>query len=91
MADQGRFEAAAKRGAVNGGNDGLRAALKCGLDFGYRGALWGLAEFGNVGAGNEGAAGANQDDGFDGWVRGGLAGAIAKTVAHVLGERVDGR
>ena len=61
------------------------------LDFGYRGALWGLAEFGNVGAGNEGAAGANQDDGFDGGVRGGLPGAIAKTVAHVLGERVDWR
>ncbi len=91
MADQSRLEAATQRRAMNGGDDGLRAALQRGLDFRHAGAFRRFAEFRNVGAGDEGAAGANQHDGFHGRIGGGLSGAVAQTIAHLLGERVDGR
>ena len=91
MAHQRHFKTAAKRCAVHGGNDRLRTAFKCGLQFRQRRAFGGLAEFGNVGAGDKRAAGANHDDGFDGGVGAGLLDSVAKTVANFRRKRIDGR
>ncbi len=83
MARQRHFEAAAERGAVNGGDNRLRIVFERILDFGNRRALGRLAELGNVGAGDKGAAAANQNDGFDGRVCRGLLGAVTKAAAHI--------
>ena len=74
MAHQRHFEAAAERGAVDGGDHRLRTALERALDLGKRCALRRLAELGNVGAGDKGAARADQDDRFDRRVGGRLPG-----------------
>ena len=83
MAHQRHFETAAKRRAVDRGNDRLRSALKCCLQFRQCRAFDGFAEFGNIGAGDEGAAGANHDDGFDGGVGRRLLDAVAQAVANI--------
>ena len=62
VACQSDFETAAERGAVNGGNDRFRRVLHRDQHFGQAGRLRRLAEFGDVGASNEGAAAAGQHD-----------------------------
>ena len=65
VAGERHFEPAAKRRAMNGGNDRLRAVLHQGQHFVEAGRLRRLAEFGDVGAGDEGAAGTGQHDRLD--------------------------
>ncbi len=62
MADERDLEAAAERGAVDRGDDRLRAVLDRRLDVGQRDAARRLAELTDVGPGDEGTAGADQDD-----------------------------
>ena len=63
------FETAAERGAVDRGNDRLRRCSPSSTSTSCRpGALRRLAEFGDVGAGDEGAAGAGQHDRLDGGI-----------------------
>src|SRR5205823_323373 len=50
-----------------------------------------LAELGDVGAGDEGAPGAGDDDGADRRVGDRLGDAVTQPLAHVLAQRVDGR
>ncbi len=62
VACQRHFEAAAEGGAMNGGNDRLRRVLHRQQHFMQARRLRRLAEFGDVGAGDEGAAAAGQHD-----------------------------
>jgi hypothetical protein len=91
MAHQRDFEAAAKRGAVQGRDHRLRASFQRVLDFRKCGALRWLAELGNIGPGDKGAAGADQHDRLDGRIGCRLPGAVAKAVADVGRERIDRR
>src|SRR5262249_55061084 len=85
------FEPATERGAVNGGDDRLRAALDDLLHLRQRRLLRRLAELGDVGAGDERAPGARDDDGGCSGITGGLADRVAQALTDVLAERVDGR
>src|SRR5205823_7306557 len=58
------FKTAAERGAVDRGHDRLRRILHDGQHLMQTGRLRRLAEFGDVGAGDEGAPRASQHDGF---------------------------
>ena len=62
MAGQRDFKTAAKGGAMDGGDDRLRRVLDFGQHFAETRRLRRLAEFGDVGAGDKGAAGAGQND-----------------------------
>ena len=76
---------------MDGGDDRLRAAFQGRLELGKGRALRRLAELGNIGAGDEGTAGTDDDDGLHGGVGGGLRDAVANPVAHIGGKRVDRR
>ena len=91
VAGLGQFEAAAERRAVDRRNDRLGASLDRRLNVEQRGPLGRLAEFGNVGAGDEGAAVADQHDGLDRGVGRRLRDAGTEAVADVGGKRVDRR
>ena len=58
------FEAAAQRGAVDGCDDGLGGIIQDGEDRGSRVLRGVAAELGDVRAGDEGAAGADEHDGL---------------------------
>src|SRR5262249_17686117 len=91
VAGEGHLEAAAERGAVNGGDDGLRRALDE-VEHRVEPRLRGrLAEFRDVGARDEGPPGARDDDRLDVLVGDGLLHPIVEAAPHVLAERVDGR
>ena len=76
---------------MNGGDHRFWAAFERVLNFGERSAFRRFAELGNVCAGNKGAAGANQNDGFNGRIGRGLLDAVAKAGAHVCRKRIHRR
>src|SRR5213593_635094 len=86
-----QLEPAAERGAVNGGDDRLRAALDDVLHLGERRLLRRLAEFGDVGAGDERAPGACDDDRGGPGIAGRLVDRVAQALTDVMTERVDRR
>ena len=86
-----QLEPAAERGAVNGGDDRLRAALDDVLHLGERRLLRRLAEFGDVGAGDERAPGACDDDRGGPGIAGRLVDRVAQALTNVMTERVDRR
>ena len=65
MTGERDLEAAAERRAVDRGHDRLRRVLHQGQHLDQAGRLRRLAEFGDVGAGDEGAAAAGQHDTLD--------------------------
>ena len=77
------FQAAAQRRAVDRGDDRLGRVLHLVLHVEQAGALHRAAELGDVGAGDEGAALADQHDGLDGRIGDGLLEALDQPVAHV--------
>ncbi len=79
---QRRLQAAAERRAVQRGDDDLRAILHRGDDVVQIGARGRLAELADVGAGDEGAAAADQDDGVDIGVRAERLDTVLDAVAH---------
>ncbi len=89
VGDERDLEPAAQRGAVDRGDDGLGAVLDRRLDVVEGGAARRLAELADVGAGDEGAAGADQDDRLDRIVGDRRGHAAGDAVADVGGERVD--
>src|SRR5437867_1621025 len=90
MAGERDLEAAAERGAVDGGDDRLRALLDQRQDFVEAGLFRRLAELRDVGAGDERPPGAGDDDGADRRVGGRPRDAVVETLTHVLAQRVDG-
>ena len=78
MAHQSHFEAAAQRRAVNCRDDRLGTASIARLRPRAARALERFAEFGNVGAGDEGAPGADQHHRLGGGIGGRLADAVAR-------------
>ncbi len=91
VADQRDLEAAAERCAVDRGDDRLRAVLDRGLRVRQARARERLAEFGDVGAGDEGAPGADQHDRLDGGIGRRLRMPSRKPVAHLRRQRVHRR
>ena len=73
------------------GDDRFGAAFDRGLAVGEGSALRRLAEFGDIGPGDKGAAGADQHDGLDGGVGHGLPDAVAEPGADVRRQGVDRR
>ena len=82
VAGERDLETAAERGAMNGGNDRFRRVLHLGQHFMQAGRFWRLAELGDVGAGNEGAAGAGQHDRLHFRVGDGALDALQDAAAH---------
>ncbi len=91
MADEGCLQPAAKRRAMNGGND----RFGCELDHIEHGieirALRRLAKLGDVGASNERRAVAAQDNGLHAVICDAGLEAVLQALADVPGERVYGR
>ena len=85
------FQAAAQRRAVDRGDHGLGRILDRVLHVEQARALRRLAEFGDVGAGDEGAAFADEHDRFRVRVGDGLFEAARQSVAHGRRERVHRR
>ena len=91
MTGERYFETAAERGAVYSGDDRLRRVLHRHQHFMQAGRLRRLAEFGDVGAGDEGAAAAGQHDGLHLGIGDRRLHAFENTAAHGGAQRVDGR
>ena len=91
VACQSDFETTAERGAVNGGNDRLRRILHQRQHFDEPGRLRRLAEFSDVGAGDEGAAAAGQDDRLHFRIGDRALHGFENTAAHGGAKRVYGR
>ena len=91
MARERDLEPAAERGAVHGGDHGFQGALDQVEHLVEAGLPRRLAELGDVGAGDEGAPGAGDDDGADRRVSDRLGDAVTQPLAHVLAQCVDGR
>ena len=91
MAAERDFEAAAQRGAVNRGNGRLRAIFKFGNHLGQARRLRRLAEFGDVGARDEGAAGAGEHNGLHFRIGGGALDAFENAAANCRAERIHRR
>ena len=85
------LQAAAQGGAVDGRHDRLGAILHRGLGLGEAGGLGRLAELGDVGPGDEGAAAAGQHDALDRVVVGDLLEGLEQAQPHAVTQRVDGR
>ena len=85
------LESAAQRRSVQCGDDRLRRVLDSIEHVGKVGRGGRLAEFGNVGAGDEGPPAADDDDGLDRAVRFRRLDASLETVAHGLRQRVHRR
>ncbi len=83
MRGQRDLEAAAERRAVQGGDHRLSGGLNPVEHVGEIGRRWRLAEFGDVGPGDEGAAGADQDRRLDRGVGLGLFDAELEPLADV--------
>src|SRR5439155_23265001 len=88
VACQRDFETAAERRAVNRGNDRLRRVLHQDKHFGETRRLRRLAEFGDVGARDEGAACAGQHDCLNFRVRDRALHAFEDAAAHRGAERI---
>ena len=86
-----RLQPAAQRRAVQRRHDDLGAVLHGGDDVVQVGALGRLAELADVGAGDEGAAAADQHDGVDVGIWRESLDAFLDAVAHGGGERVHRR
>ena len=91
VAGERDFAPAAERGAVDRGDDRLLARLHRVERFGQARALRGLAEFGDVGAGEERAPVAADDDRLDPVVGEPRLDLALEPRAHRLAERVDRR
>ena len=91
VACQSDFKTAAERRAVNGGNDRLRRVLHQDKHFRETWGLRRLAEFGDVGAGDEGAACAGQHDRLNFRVRNRALHAFEDAAAYRRTQRVDRR
>ena len=85
------LEAAAEGGAVDRGDPGLRRRLDAGDEVGQVRRHRRLAELADVGAGDEGAAGADQHDGVDAGVGVERLRRVPERLAQRLGEGVDRR
>ena len=90
VAGQRHFQAAAQRRAVDRGDDGFRRVLDHGLRVEEARALRRLAEFGDVGARDEGLALADQHDGLHVRVVDRLLDAVGDAFAHRRRKRVHG-
>jgi hypothetical protein len=91
VATQRSFQAAAERGAVDRGDDGLGRILDRVADIVQARRLRRFAELGDVGAGDECPAVADQHYRLDGGVGDRLLHAFDDAVAHLLRQRVHGR
>ncbi len=88
MRRQRHLEPAAERRSVQRGDHRLRRVLDSIEDLGKVGRGGGLAEFGDVGAGDEGPPGADDNDRLDRAVRLRLLDAELEAVADGLRQRV---
>jgi len=91
VAAERQLEAAAEGGAVDRRGDGLCAILDRGDDVGQEGRHRRLAEFADVGAGDEAPAGAGEHGGNDAGVGLDLGDRLDEAPAHGLAQRVDRR
>ena len=91
MRGQRHLEPAAERGPVQRRDNRLRGVLDRVEDVGQIGRGVRLAEFGDVGAGDEGAPRADDDDRLDGGVPLRRLDAPLEAVADDLRQRVDRR
>ena len=91
VASERHFEAAAECRTVNGGDDGLGGILDHGECIKEARTRRGLAEFGDVGTGDEGAAFADQHDGFHSVIGERLTDAAVDGDADAGRQGVDGR
>ncbi len=91
MRAQRHFQTAAQRRAVDRSDNGLRRLLYFFLHVEQAGAFHLAAEFGDVGAGDERLALADQHDGFDGWIGLRLLKALEQPVAHSSRQRIHWR
>ena len=86
-----KLEFAAQRRAGNGGNDGLFARFNGGNDGRQLRVARRLSEFANVGAGDEGLAGADENDGSNRPVTGERTNRCEKSGAHRERAGIDRR
>ena len=91
MRGQRHLESSAERGSVQRGDDRLRRVLDPIEHVRKVRRGGGLAEFGDVGAGDEGSPCADDHDRLDGAVRFGRLDPLLEAVAHGLRQRVDRR
>src|SRR5271166_4948543 len=91
MAGERQLEPAAKRRAMQRGDHRLWHRLDRGDDLAEARRLRGLAEFGDVGAGKKGTAGASDDHRLDRRVVAGLTERLGEPGADLVLERVDRR
>ena len=91
VAHEGHFEPAAQSRAMDRSDDRFAPAFDRGLAVGEWSAFRRLAEFGDIGPGDKGAAGADHYDGLDGGVGHGLPDAVAEPGADVRRQGVDRR
>ena len=87
---QRNFQATAQGGAVDGGHHQLGAGFNRVADLGQRGGHGGLAEFTDVGAGDEGLALTDDQQGLHGRIGRGLFHGGQQTGAHGLTQCIDG-
>ena len=90
MTAEGEFEPAAERRAVNRRDHRFRRGFDGVDDLGQQGRLQRLAEFADVGAGDEGAPGAGEHDSGNSAIVDEGAERIEQSGAHRLRQRVDG-
>ena len=90
VAGEREFEAAAERLPVDGGHDGFRRRLDAGEEVGEDRVGRGTAEFGEIGARGEGAAGGADDDGVDRGVGGGAVETLGKARADGMESAFTG-
>src|SRR5215467_9358887 len=91
VAGQGDLEPAAECRAMDRRHDRLRRALDQVENRVQTGLLWRLAELRDVGARDEGAAGADDDDRLHRVVADRLLDTVVQALTHVLAEGIDGR
>ena len=91
IAAERELKSAAQRGAGNGGNDGLFARFNGGNDGRQLRVARRLSEFANVGAGDEGLAGADENDGSNRPVTGERPNRCEKSGAHRERAGIDRR
>ena len=89
VACQRNFETATERGTMDRSDDRLRRLLHEFENLGETGRLRRLAEFGDVGAGDEGAAAAGQHDGLHFGIGDRGLHAFENATAHRGAQRID--
>lgn len=90
MRRQRHFQAAAQRGAMQRGHHRLGAGFDLVADVGQGGRTRRLAEFADVGAGDEVVAGAGQQHGAHLRVALGLVDGAGQAGAHIGAQGIDG-